>query len=75
MAKYKIGIDREACIGDNACCDVAPATFEMDDESIAIVTDAAGDEADIIMEAAQSCPTEAIILHDTETDEKVWPEG
>lgn len=75
MAKYKIAIDRDACIGDNACCDVAPATFELDDESIAIVKDPAGDDDEAILEAAQSCPTEAIILHDTENDEKVWPEG
>ena len=74
MAKYNIEINREECIGDGACCDVAPDTLELDDENIAVVTNAEGNSPDEIMEAAQSCPTDAIILTDAESGEKVWPE-
>ena len=42
MAKYKIEIDRTLCVGDGACCNEAPKTFEMDGDSIAIVTNADG---------------------------------
>jgi ferredoxin len=74
MPKYKIEIDREACIGDEQCCADAPNTFEMDDEGKALVTDAAGHTDEELMAAAQNCPTDAIILIDSETGEKVWPE-
>lgn len=75
MAKYKIEIDRELCVGDGACADDAPDTFEMDDEDIAKVQDGEHDDAETILAAAQACPTEAIILYDAETGEKVWPES
>ena len=74
MAKYRIEIDREACVGDGLCVDEAPGTFEMDDEEIAVVIDAEGDDPETILAAAEACPSEAIILYDTETGAKVWPE-
>jgi ferredoxin len=74
MAKYRIEIDREACVGDGACCDSAPGTFELDDDTIAVVKSPEGDPPETILEAAQGCPTDAIVLFDAETGEKVWPE-
>lgn len=74
VPKFKIIIDREACVGDGLCCDEAPETFEMDDENIAIVKNAEGDEADDIVSAAQNCPTDAIQLIDADTGKQVWPE-
>ena len=74
MGKYSIEIDRDNCIGDGACCEVAPDTLELDDESIAVVTNPEGNSDDEIMEAAQSCPTDAIILKDNESGEQAWPE-
>lgn len=75
MAKYKIEIDRDLCIGDGACCGEAPNTLEMDDENIAIVTDPEAHSAEEILQAAQVCPVDAIKLIDTDTGEQVWPEG
>jgi ferredoxin len=75
MAKYKVEIDRNLCVGDGACVNEAPGTFEMDDESIAIVTNADGNTPEEILAAAQSCPVDAIILHDANSGEKVWPQG
>jgi ferredoxin len=75
MAKYTIEVDRELCIGDQACCAEAPNTFEMDDENIAIVIGTDGDSPDEILAAAKICPVDAIILKDAETGEQVWPEG
>jgi len=74
MAKYRIEIDRDACIGDGLCADEAPGTFEMDDDDIAVVISPDGDDPDTILEAAQACPSDAIILYDAETGAKVWPE-
>ena len=74
MAKYRIEIDREACIGDQLCCGEAPETFDLDDESIVVVKDPAGNSDEEILAAAESCPTDAIILYDAESGEKVWPQ-
>ena len=73
MGKYKIEIDRELCIGDAACCGEAPNTFVMDDDNIAKVSDANGHSDEEILQAAQVCPVDAIILTDTQTGEKSWP--
>lgn len=75
MSKYKIEIDRELCIGDGACCGEAPSTFEMDDENIAVVTNADGHTDEEILQAAQVCPVDAIILTEKDSGKKVWPEG
>jgi ferredoxin len=74
MAKYKIEVDRDLCVGDGACCNEAPQVFEMDDESIAVVLGSDGNTPEEILAAAQSCPVDAIILTDAETGEKIWPE-
>jgi len=74
MAKYKIEIDRDLCVGDGACCGEAPNTFEMDDDNIAVVADPDGHSPEEILQAAQVCPVDAIILTDAETGEQVWPE-
>lgn len=74
MAKYKIEIDRETCVGDEACVNEAPETFEMDDENIAKIVDEGGNDDETVLGAAQACPVDAITVTDTETGEKVWPE-
>jgi ferredoxin len=73
MGKYEIKIDRELCIGDGACCGEAPNTFEMDGDNIAVVKDASGHSDEEILQAAQVCPVDAIILTDKQSGEKVWP--
>jgi ferredoxin len=74
MAKYRIEIDKEACVGDGLCQEEACNTFQMSDDDVAEVIDPAGDEPEVILSAAQSCPTEAIILYNIETNAKVYPE-
>ncbi len=62
MAKYKITIDREVCFGD-----------KLDEDDKIVVIDAAGNWPEYILKAAMECPNDAIILHDAESGEKVWP--
>ncbi len=75
MAKYRIEIDREACVGDGACTNEAPGTFELDGENVAKVTNPDGNSPEEILSAAQSCPTDAIRLFDAQSGKKVWPEA
>jgi ferredoxin len=62
----RIRIDRERCMGSGSCQFHAPATFDLDDETKAIVVDPAGDPARSIRNAAENCPTGAIELVDDE---------
>ena len=74
IEKLKICVNREECIGDGACVDEAPGTFELDDDSKAIVVDASADSRDQILDAARACPVDAIIVEDKATGEKLYPE-
>ena len=69
---YKIKVDRELCIGAASCVALAPEIFELDNEGIAIITDPDGTIYESLMEAAKSCPTNAIIVEDSEGNQ-VWP--
>ena len=72
--KLKISIDRDECIGDGACVNEAPETFELDDEDKAILKEGSTDSSDAILEAAKSCPTECITIEDKQSGEKLYPE-
>jgi len=64
---------RHLCIGAASCVAVSPAVFQLDSENKAVVPDGAEDVPENILLAAQSCPTKAIIITDTETGQQVWP--
>lgn len=74
IGKYKIKVVRADCIGAASCVAVSPDTFELDGENKAKVIEESKDVLDNILTAAQSCPTKAIIVTDTETGKVVWPE-
>jgi len=60
----RIAIDRDTCIGSGNCAHHAPATFDLDDELLAVVLDPEGDPPEKIRVAADGCPTRSITLHD-----------
>ena len=73
MAKYKIEIIRDACVGDGLCCEIASKTFEMDGEDCCKVIDPDGDPPEDILRAAKECLTDAIVLVDEQTGETICP--
>lgn len=74
IGKYKVKVVRDECIGATSCVAIAASTFQMDNENKAIIQEGSTDSEDAILMAAQSCPTKAIIITDTETGKQVWPE-
>lgn len=60
----KIEVDRELCTSVASCVAIAPNTFELDDEGIAVIKNPTGDDKQTILQAAQSCPVNAIIVYD-----------
>ena len=68
----KIVIDRNLCIGAASCVAIAPGVFELDSENKAVVYSDIGADDETILLAAQSCPTRAIIVFDTEGNQ-IYP--
>jgi ferredoxin len=62
-------IDEGACAAHGDCAVVAPDVFRIDD--IAVVIGTGPDE--LLMDAARSCPSVAVILTDAGTGEQVYP--
>jgi ferredoxin len=72
--KYQVRVIADKCIGAASCVAVAPKAFKLDDKQIAEVLASVGEETDDnLLLSAQSCPTLAIEVIDTESGEKVWP--
>jgi ferredoxin len=73
IGKYKVEVIRDKCIGAASCVAIAPRVFALDEEQIAIILSQDGEDDPTKLLAAQSCPTAAIIVTDTQTGEQVWP--
>ena len=73
MAKYKVTVDRNLCIGAGSCVAVAPKAFALDNEAKAIILPTVNDESDeTLVESARACPVAAIIVTD-ETGKQIFP--
>jgi ferredoxin len=60
-----VTVDRDRCVGSAYCQRIAPSTFDLRDDGIAVVldADAAGaDAAAAAREAASACPAVAISI-------------
>lgn len=71
-SKVRIKVINELCISAATCVITAPSTFDLDDDGIAYVKEGTWDEAQIIIKAAASCPTTAIIIEDLEGNQ-IYP--
>ncbi|MBB3665504.1 ferredoxin [Prauserella sediminis] len=56
----KIDVDRDLCMGSGQCVFYAPRTFDQDETTVAIVTNADGDSSVNIRTAVEACPTQAL---------------
>ncbi len=84
---HKVTVDRNLCIGAASCVSLAPGVFELDNENKAVIPQADTKDSGPVerfklkdqsvtdqqlIDAAQSCPTQAIFLHD-ETGKQIFP--
>jgi ferredoxin len=61
----KVKVDPELCTGDEICIQVCPEVFEMEgDKAIVKMKEVPEDLQDSVREAADSCPSEAIIIEE-----------
>ena len=61
----KVRIIKEECIACGVCADIAPEVFEMGDDAAEVkVDDVPAEAQESVREAAESCPTEAIVIEE-----------
>jgi len=62
----KVKVNRELCGGVSNCVAIAPTVFKLDDQNRAVVLDPSSVDEETLIEAAESCPENAIIVEDDE---------
>lgn len=64
--KYTIKYHKDKCIGAASCVKLAPDTWELDDEGLAICKKTTFTEEELAkqVKAAKSCPAHAIEIYD-----------
>ena len=61
----RIQIEKDLCVGCEACIEIAPEVLEMQDDIAAILEeDIPEDLEDAVKEAKEICPAGAIIVED-----------
>ena len=70
---WLIELDANTCIGSGMCVGTAPDHFGLED-GYSCVKQAKVEPADAVIDAAESCPVEAILVKDVETDRMIAPE-
>lgn len=71
--RWKITVDRGACLGSGVCAGTAPSHFRLDDgRSRAIPEDIEPD--DIVLDVANTCPAEAISVYNA-TGHRLAPDA
>jgi len=58
----KVKVEQDICIGCGACQAICPDVFEINDDGLsqAVVENVPEENKDDVIEAIESCPTEAI---------------
>ena len=64
-------IDERACAAHADCLDVAPQAFALSDDDVAVVVGTA--PVDVLIRAAEACPSVAISVIDDATGEQLYP--
>ncbi|WP_204038165.1 ferredoxin [Micromonospora qiuiae] len=60
---WRIEVDAERCIGSGSCVGMAPAHFRMESGLATPITTAV-EPTETVIDAAESCPVEAIAVRD-----------
>jgi ferredoxin len=68
----RVKIDRDLCTGIGNCEAVAPTVFNVDKTNKAVLLDPASVDDKTLMDAAESCPENAIIIEDDDGNQ-IYP--
>lgn len=67
-----VTVDQDLCIGAATCVAIAPTVYQLNDEGKAYILDPDSVDDDVMMQAAKSCPVNAIIIKD-KNGNIIWP--
>ncbi|MEU7752310.1 ferredoxin [Micromonospora sp. NPDC049101] len=70
---WRIGVDARRCMGTGVCVGTAPEHFHLVGDLSAPLADVVA-PAEAIVDAANSCPVEAITVRDATDDRLIAPE-
>ncbi|KAA8885892.1 ferredoxin [Nocardia colli] len=71
--KWRIEVDRGACLGSGMCTGLAPEHFTLVDGRSSPIAEVVQPD-DLLIDAAESCPIEAILVRAADTGEILSPE-
>ncbi|MFI9404822.1 ferredoxin [Nocardia sp. NPDC052316] len=71
--QWRIEVDRTTCLGSGMCTGLAPDHFTLVDGRSSPITDLASPD-DLLIDAAESCPIEAIRIREEGTGTILAPE-
>lgn len=75
--RYHISIEPSLCMAFGSCETLAPNVFEVDKNKMlnpkATVKSETGNDFESILNAAETCPTKAIIIRDRYTGRQIYP--
>ena len=67
----QVRIRHGQCGGNGECVEIAPAVFTLDSKGKAVVLDPEAARLELLVEAAEACPCNAIVIEDDEGNEIV----
>jgi ferredoxin len=63
-------IDAGACIAQGDCAEIAPEIFEVGEVTVRVVGEG---DPELLLAAAEACPTGAIMVIDADSGDQVFP--
>jgi len=76
-SRFKIIVEPSLCMAFGSCAILAPKVFHIESDKMinpkAIVISETADKFESILDAAQTCPTKAIIIIDKHTGKQIFP--
>lgn len=70
---WRLVVNRATCIGSGMCSSTAPDYFELDSEGTSRPTAEQVGPDEVILDAANSCPVEAISVSDPASGSMIAP--
>jgi ferredoxin len=72
--RYEVEVRPDVCTATQMCVSIDPDTFEFDGEAgVSRPRRSPVEATETVMDAAENCPVEAIVIRDAESGEQLFP--